>query len=254
MEKTKICLSIDWTNQDTANNLIRIKNVIRSFDPSTINYVALDSAKSGITSPLEYDEIDLECRAREISWFPIVSTIRDVDSARPYYSKLPNGGTGFMLGISESRLKDFTLLTHARDCSDYLVLYTGGNTQREIDRAIEASQPDMVVHHSFGEPRLDYIKYLQAISIEFEKKYSIGFKNNSFLTSDILLLGASLLGATFLESTFSINEFNETHLLEDTYCFDQLIDVVNHIKLINTARGGYEARKITKVEKKMMKQ
>ncbi len=254
MEKAKICLSIDWTNQDTANNLIRIKNVIRSFNPGIINYLALDPAKSGITLPLEYDEIDLECREREISWFPIVSSIRDVDLARPYYSKLPNGGTGFMLGISEARLKDFTLLAHARDCSDYLVLYTGGNSQREIDRAIEASQPDMVVHHSFGEPRLDYIKYLQAISIEFEKKYSIGFKNNSFMIPDILLLGASMLGATFLESTFSINEFNEAHLLDNEWQFDQLIDVVNHIKLINAARGGYEARKITKVEKKMMKQ
>jgi sialic acid synthase SpsE len=74
------------------------------------------------------------------------------------------------------------------------------------------------------------------------------------MTSDILLLGASLLGATFLESTFIINKFNETHLLDNEWQFDQLIDVVNNIKSVNAARGGYEARKITKVEKKMMKQ
>jgi hypothetical protein len=253
MEKAKICLSIDWANQDSANNLTRIKNVIRSFDPGTINYLALDPTKSSIGSSLEYDEIDLECREKEISWFPIVPSIRDIDSTRPYYSKLPNGGTGFMLGISETRLKDFALLKHARDCSDYLILYTGGSTQSEIDRAIEASQPDIVVHHSFGEPRLDYIKYLQAISIEFEKRYSIGFKNNSFLMSDILLLGASMLGATFLESTFSISEFNEAHLLDNRWQFDQLIDVINHIKSINASRGGYGVRRVTKVEKEMMK-
>lgn len=253
MEKAKICMSIDWTNRDTENNLTRIKNVIRSFDPGMIDYLAIDSFKSGIRKPLEYDEIDSECREREISWFPIVSSIRDVNSTRPYYSKLPNSRTGFMLGIPETCLTDFVLLEHAKACSDYLILYTGGSTQREIDRAIEAAQPDMVIHHSFGEPRLDYIKYLQAISIEFEKRYLTGFKNNSFQTPDILLLAASMLGASFLESTFSINEFNETHLLDNTWYFSDLIDVIYHLKSIKASRGGYEARKITKAEKAMMK-
>ena len=122
-----------------------------------------------------------------------------------------------------------------------------------IDRAIETSQPDMIIHHSLGEPRLDYIKYLQAISIEFEKKYTVGFKNNSFQVHDMLLLAASMLGATFLESTFEISEFNENHLLDNTWRFKSLIDVIHHLKSIHAARGGYEARKITRVEKEMLK-
>lgn len=253
MEKSKICLSIKWANSDTANNRVRIKNVIRSFDSGVINYLAIDPVKSSIQSVSEYDEIDIECRERDISWFPVVSIIDDIDRCRPYYSKLPNGGTGFMLGISETKLKDFALLKYARDCSDYLILYTGGNTQSDIDRAIEDSQPDMIIHHSLGEPRLDYIKYLQAISIEFEKKYAVGFKNNSFQVHDMLLLAASMLGATFLESTFEICEFNENHLLDNTWRFKSLIDVIHHLKSIHAARGGYEARKITRVEKEMLK-
>ena len=253
MERAKICVSIKWEGQDQENNLARVKNVVRSLGLGTIDYLALDPVKSNILTSKEYDEIDLECRERGISWFPIVSSIQDVDLTRPYYAKLPNGKSGFMLGIPGTHIKDFTLLNYAKDCADYIVLYTDRNTQRDIDRAIEAAQPDLVVHHSFGEPRLDYIKYLQAISIEFEKRYIVGFKNNSFMISDVLLLAASMLGASFLESTISIHEHNETDLLENTWCFADLIDITNHIKTINTSRGGYEARKITKVEKEMMK-
>lgn len=253
MEKAKICMSLDWTGQDKSNNLTRIKNVINSFDSNVIDYLAIDPVKSNIRLSSEYDQIDVECREKGISWFPIVSSIRDINLTRPYYSKLPNGRSGFMLGVSETCIKDFSILEHAKACSDYLIIYTGGTTQSEIDRAIEASEPDIVVHHSFGEPRLDYIKYLQAISMEFEKRYSVGFKNNSHLTSDILLVAASMLDAIFIESTFSINEFNEMDLLNNTCQFNDLISVINHIKLIVASRGGYEARKITKVEKSMMK-
>lgn len=253
MEKAKICMSLDWAGQDKSNNLTRIKNVINSFDSNVIDYLAIDPVKSNIRLSSEYDQIDVECREKGISWFPIVSSIRDINSTRPYYSKLPDGRSGFMLGVSETCIKDFSILEHARDCSDYLILYTGGTTQSEIDRAIEASEPDIVVHHSFGEPRLDYIKYLQAISMEFKKRYSVGFKNNSHLTSDMLLLAASMLDAIFIESTFSINEFNEMDLLNNTCQFNDLINVINHIKSIAASRGGYEARKITKVEKSMMK-
>jgi hypothetical protein len=62
-----------------------------------------------------------------------------------------------------------------------------------------------------------------------------------------------MLGATFLESTFEISKFNEAHLLDKTWQFDQLIDVINHIKSINASRGGYGVRRVTKVEKEMMK-
>jgi sialic acid synthase SpsE len=153
-----------------------------------------------------------------------------------------------MVGIPSDCIKDTNLLTHARDSSDYLVLYTGLSTQKEIDRAIEAAQPDLVVHHSYGETRLDYIKYLQGISIEFEKKYATGFKNNHFANTS-LLLAARMLDAKFLEYTIEVTDDVTEYYLSAPGVFHPYNQLVTDLDLIDNSRGGYEARKLSKKEK-----
>lgn len=250
MEKTKLCVSIDWKATDSLNNLKMLQNLIRSFDGTQVDYITLDLYKCAMINVNLCDELDDFCRERNISWFPTVTSIRAINLTRPYYSKLPNGKVGYMVGIPSSCIKDMNLLSHARECSDYLVLYTGGCTQKEIDLAIETAQPDLVIHQSQGETKLDYIKYLQGISIEFEKRYITGFKNN-YLSSTSLLLAAHMLDAKFLEFTIELTDDTSEHYLDRPGVFYQYRQLVNDLVEIDASRGGYEARKLSKREKEL---
>jgi sialic acid synthase SpsE len=248
MEKAKLCVSIDWKASDDLNNLKIIQNLIQSFDNTQVDYITLDLYKCAMINVNMCDELDTFCRERNISWFPLVTSIRSINLTRPYYSKLPNGKIGYMVGIPSECIKDFELMKHARECSDYLVLYTGSCTQREIDRAIEECQPDLVIHHSKGEARLDYIKYLQGISIEFDKKYQVGFKNN-VSSNTSLLIAAAMLDAKFLEFTIEVSNDNSEYYLGNTGVFHEYNQLVTDLDEISKSRGGYEARRLSKDEK-----
>jgi sialic acid synthase SpsE len=250
MEKAKLCVSIDWKATDDLNNLKIVQNLIESFDGTHVDYIAIDLYKCAMINVNMCDELDNFCRARNISWFPIVTSIRAINLTRPYYSRLPNGKLGYMVGIPSDCIKDTNLLSHARESSDYLVLYTGSSTQKEIDRAIETAQPDLVIHHSQGEARLDYIKYLQGISIEFEKKYSTGFKNNHFANTS-LLIAARILEAKFLEYTIEVTDDTIEYYLGSPGVFSEYCQLVNDLAQIDNSRGGYEARKLSKKEKEL---
>jgi sialic acid synthase SpsE len=252
MEKSKLCVSIDWKATDGLNNLKIIQNLIKSFDNTQVDYITIDLYKCAMINVNMCDELDDFCRERNISWFPKVTSIRAINLTRPYYSKLPNGKTGYMVGIPSECIKDFELLRHAKECSDYLVLYTGASTQKEIDRAIETCQPDLVIHHSHGEIKLDYIKYLQGISIEFDKKYEVGFKNMHFANTS-LLLAASVMGAKFLEFSIEIGDDVTEYYLDNPGVFIEYCQLVNDLAEIDKSRGGYEARRLSKIEKDLKK-
>jgi sialic acid synthase SpsE len=252
MEKSKLCVAIDWKATDDLNNLRIIKNLIASFDGTQVDYVTLDTYESKMINSKMCDELDDFCRERNISWFPQVTSIRAVNLTRPYYSRLPNGKIGYMVGIPSTCIQDTALLTHARESSDYLVLYTGSNAQREIDRAIETARPDLVIHHSHGEVKLDYIKYLQGISMEFDNRYSTGFKNN-FSASTSLLIAAHMLSASFLEFTIDVSNDNSEYYLESPGEFKEYYQLVNDLVEIDNSRGGYEARQLSKKEKELKK-
>ena len=252
MEKTKLCVAIDWKASDDLNNVKIITNLIKSFDNTQVDYVAIDVYKSNMINSKLCDELDDFCRERNISWFPLVTSTRAINLTRPYYSKLPNGKTGYMLGIPSECIKDFDLLNYAKESSDYLVLYTGSNSQKDIDRAIETAQPDLVIHHSQGDVKLDYIKYLQGISIEFEKRYSTGFKNNYF-SSTSLLLAAHMLDAKFLEFTIEVTNDVTEYYLGTPGVFHEYSQLVNDLIEIDKSRGGYEARKLSTKEKELKK-
>jgi sialic acid synthase SpsE len=252
MEKSKMCVAIDWKAGDDLNNLKIVKNLIESFDNTHVDYVSINLYKSSMVNTKMCDELDDFCRARNISWFPLVTSIQAINLTRPYYSKLPTGKSGYMVGIPSSHIKDFKLMEYAKECSDYLVLYTGACTQKEIDRAIETAQPDLVIHHSQGEVRLDYLKYLQGISIEFDKRYITGFKNNYF-DSTSLLLAAHMLDTKFLEFTIEITDDVTEYYLDRPGVFNEYTQLVNDLDQIDNSRGGYEARKLSKKEKELNK-
>lgn len=252
MEKAKLCISVNFKGSSDPNNLKALQSLVKSFAGTQVDYLALDLYSCAVVNVNTCDEIDSFCREKSISWFPLVTSIEAVNLTRPYYSSLPDGRLGYMVGIPSSSIKDSLLLGYARESSDYLVLYTGGCTQKEIDRGIEEAQPDLVIHHSTGETRLDYIKYLQGISIEFEKKYSVGFKNIS-TESVSLLIAAHMLGATFLEFTLDAAIEVTDRILDHSKVVTEYSQLVNDLLKIDNSRGGYEARKLSKLEKEIEK-
>jgi hypothetical protein len=251
MEDRKICIGVDWKYSGELDSLTILKNIIQTYKYTKIDYFAISLLDSNLLNPSIYDEIDNLCREQGANWFPIVSSINEINLTRPYYSTLPNGKIGYMLAIPSSCIKDFKILNYARECSDYLILYTNSCTQKEIDRAIEAAQPDMIIHYSQKEPRLNYIKYLNGISIDFDKKYQIGFKNE-FLKSSVLMTTAYLFGATFLEHTIEVNEQSASFYL-DLGTSDTVDSLLYDLSIIDESREGYEARKLTAFEKEIKK-
>jgi hypothetical protein len=245
-----VSININLTNLSTVN-LTVIQNIIKTYSLTKIKYFSITLNPTNIISSSLFDEIDDLCRQYNKNWFLIVSTIAEIDLTRKYYSNLPNGKIGYMLGINPKQITNFNLLTYAQESSDFLVLYTSLSTQVQIDRAIEISQPDIIVHHSYGESKLDYIKYLQGISIEFDKKYLIGFMNNH-LDSKVKLVSAYLFGANFLEQCIELDDELANFYLA-TGVSNDIEELLSNLEIINLSRGGYEARKLTKIEKELNK-
>ncbi len=248
MSLPKLCIRIDFIDSASDETLKTLKSILSTLNQDKPNYISTNLSFSKLTDSTQCDELYELCTEENISWIPIINSIREVDLTRPYYSKLPNGKIGYMLGIPANSIKDIKLLEYSRDCADYIVLYTGLSTQKEIDRAIEIAQPDLVIHHSIGEIKLDYLRYLQHISMEFSKKYQVGFKNTEG-SSPALLLASSILGADFIEYVIEFNKKDLEYYLESPGKFNEYRNLVTDLTLIDSSRGGYEARKLTKIEK-----
>lgn len=244
----KLCIRFDFNYSLDYEILNLIKSILLTIKEEKPDYVSTNLSISNLTNSDLCDKLYNLLREENISWIPIVNSIKEIDLTRPYYSKLPNEKNGYVLGIPAIKIKDFKLLEYSKKCADYIILYTGLCTQKEIDRAIEICQPDLVIHHAIGEAKLDYIQYLQHISMEFNKKYLVGFKNSENSPST-LAIAASLLGAKFIEYTLTINKEGIHYTLDSSSKLNEYCKLVTDLNIINSSRGGYESRKLNKLEK-----
>jgi N-acetylneuraminate synthase len=205
----------------------------------------------------EFDEIDDYCREKEIGWFASVWDKDSVDFMRRYTSPLPNGKWGIMLKIPSALITDLSLVQYAKECSDFLLISTGMSRQSEIDLAIETGEPDVVFHTNSTYPspvselKLDYIPYLNHISIEFKKKFEVGYSGHEFGLNTTL--AANLLGARWIERHITLDR---THWGSDQMASVEpqgLIKLVKSIRDIELSRGGYGAREVLASEKEKRK-
>jgi hypothetical protein len=240
MTKPNICARIDLKFSSEESTFSLITNQIEIFANCGIKYVSIDVKLSiGLNSNL-IDQFDETCRSHGISWFPIISSIHVLNFMRPYHSKWYDGRSGYNVIIPSKCVTDTNFLRTVADTCDRVILNIGIATQEQIDSAISASFPDIVVHEAIVEPRLRYIQYLDHISSEFEKKYQVGFASR-FSNLDHLLVCASFLGAKYIEYPFC---------LWDAPFISKLINSIQEASSIN---NGYGAREISKAEKKFLK-
>ena len=204
----------------------------------------------------EYVKIDTYCNEKGIKWFASVWDKNSVDFMRRFQTLLPINKWGVMMKIPSALINNLELVEYAYENSDFLIMSTGMSTQEEIDLAIVAGQPDVVMHTKSTYPspiedlNLDYITYLYHISKgkDFKKPFEIGYSGHEF--GLITTIAAYMLGAEWIERhiTFDRSLWGSDQLASVEP--QGLIKLVKSIRDIEKARGGYGPREVLKSELK----
>jgi N-acetylneuraminate synthase len=133
------------------------------------------------------------------------------------------------------------------------------STQKEVDMAIEVGRPNVVMHTNSTYPapidelKLDYIKYLESISISKELgcKFEVGYSGHEFALTPTI--AATLLGATWIERHITLDRSYWGSDQLSSVEPQGLMKLVKSIKDIEKARGGYGSRKILGSELEKLK-
>jgi N-acetylneuraminate synthase len=97
-------------------------------------------------------------------------------------------------------INDLELLKATREAFDYVIISTGMSTEEEIEKAVEAAKPDVIMHTNSTYPcptedlNLRYIEHLRA---KYGDKAEIGYSGHEYgLTTTF---AAVAMGATWIE-------------------------------------------------------
>ena len=183
----------------------------------------------------EYREINRYCKEREIGWF---ASAWDIDSAE-FLKEFCD-----IVKIPSPLITDLELLKYCRDNFKTVIISTGMSFEFEIERAVKAGNPDVIMHCNSSYPakiselRLQYIKWLK-------DKYpdrDIGYSGHEFgLTTT---MAAVAVGAEWIERHITLDRmmWGSDHLSS--------VEPIGMIKLIKGIRDieksltGYGERDI----------
>ena len=187
----------------------------------------------------EYDEINLYCKKKNIKWFASVWDEDSVNFMRNY--------TGIMK-IPSALITNESLLYHAGDKSDYLMISTGMSDEEEIEYAVKISNPNLIFHTNSAYPspiqdlNLNYIEWLK-------EKYpdkEIGYSGHEF---GLITTYASVVkGATWVERHITLERtmWGSDHMASVEP--HGLIKLVKDIRSIEDAMGIKGPRKVFESE------
>ena len=169
----------------------------------------------------EYDKIDQYCRQKGIKWFASVWDNVSVDFMKQYsdISKIPS-----------ALITEQDLVTYARENFNNLIISTGMSTEEEIEIAVEASNPDVIMHTNSSYPskieelNLNYILHLKQ---KYPEK-QIGYSGHEF--GLIPTFATVPLGVTWIERHITVDR--------TMWGSDQMASVEPHglIKLVKGIR------------------
>jgi len=183
----------------------------------------------------EYREINRYCKEKEIGWF---ASAWDIDSAE--FLK----GFNDIVKIPSPLITDLELLKYCRDNFKTVIISTGMSFEFEIERAVKAGNPDVIMHCNSSYPakiselRLQYIKWLKDKYPDRE----IGYSGHEFgLTTT---MAAVAVGAEWIERHITLDRmmWGSDHLSS--------VEPIGMIKLIKGIRDieksltGYGERDI----------
>lgn len=184
----------------------------------------------------EYAEINKYCKQRGIGWF---ASVWDIEAAK-FMSLYPT-----IVKIPSAKITDIALLEYCREHFDLVMMSTGMSTEKEIEIATCAGNPDVIFHTESSYPakcsdlRLKYIKWLK-------EKYpdrKIGYSGHEFgLTTTY---AAVSLDIDYIERHISLDH--------DMWGSDQkasvdpvgLFKLVRGVRDIEKALTGYGPRELS---------
>lgn len=214
------------------------KSKIRSTPWGDMTY--LDYKKKIEFGKEEFDEIDLYCKSKGMKWFSSVWDKESVDFMSQY--------TG-LTKISSALITDSLLCKYAREKNSKLIISTGMSTEEQIEKAVEACNPDVIMHTNSTYPcpvnelNLNYIKWLKS-------KWSgkeIGYSGHEYgLTTTF---AAAAMGCEWIERHLTLERtmWGSDHLSSiEPSGFTKL---VKGIRDIEKAMGKYGPREIMEGEK-----
>ena len=186
----------------------------------------------------EYDEIDRYCKEKGIGWFASVWDKDSVDFMSQYnnISKIPS-----------ALITNKELVEYARNKFDYLIISTGMSTEDEIEKAVEYSSPDVIMHTNstypspINELNLEYITWLK-------NKYNkeVGYSGHEY--GLVTTFATIPMGVTWIERHITLDRTlwgsDQVASVEPA----GLIKLVKGIRDIEKSLGGNSERKLLQSE------
>tara|TARA_R110000787_G_scaffold156717_1_gene270588 strand:- start:3688 stop:4527 length:840 start_codon:yes stop_codon:yes gene_type:complete len=207
------------------------KNKIRTTPWGDIPYI--DYKKKIEFEREEYDALYDYIEDKPIDIFASVWDIPSVDFMRQYEKPMK---------IGSALITDIELCKYARDNTDLLIISTGMSTEKEIEKCVNACNPDVIMHTNSTYPtpiqelNLDYITWL---ANKWEGK-EIGYSGHEY--GLVTTFASVVLGATWVERHLTLDRtmWGSDHLASvEPQGFMKL---VKGIRDIEQARGGNISR------------
>ena len=172
----------------------------------------------------------------------LFASVWDINSAQ-FMAEFTN-----IVKIPSACIGNIEMLKYCRDNFDTVIMSTGMSTEEEIEKAMVACDPDVVMHTNSTYPspvselNLDYIKWLQ-------DKYDceIGYSGHEF--GLVTTFAAVAMGANWIERHVTLDRHmwgsDQLSSVDPVGC----VKLVRGIRDIEKAMGGYGPRKILESEK-----
>lgn len=197
----------------------------------------------------EFDEIDRYCREKGIGWFASVWDKTSVDFMKRYKTSVKGGDRkiGTIMKIPSALISDLELCEYAKKNSDFLIISTGMSDENEVDLAINACSPNVIMHTNSTYPtpveelNLDYITWLQN-KYSYLGYWEVGYSGHEF--GLITTIAAVMIGAKWVERHITLDR--------SLWGSDQmasvepqgLIKLIKSIRDVEKARGGNCPREV----------
>ena len=207
------------------------KSKLRSTPWGTMSYI--DYKHRIEFGEKEYNEIDLYCTTKGIKWFASVWDIDSVDfmSNFTYLSKLPS-----------ALITNKKLCQYARKKFDTLIISTGMSTEDQIEKAVNYTNPDVIMHTNSTYP--SPIEELNLGYIHWLKKYGIdvGYSGHEYGLTTTFATAA--MGVTWIERHITLDRtmWGSDHLASVEPA--GMTKLVKGIRDIEKAMSGYGPRQL----------
>lgn len=181
---------------------------------------------------MEFDETQIKelCKYSKSIGIEFFASVWDLDSVKlmSKYTKIAKLGS--------ASINDLELCKATREAFEYVIISTGMSTEEEIESAVEAAKPDVIMHTNSTYPcppedlNLRYIEHLKA---KWGDKAEIGYSGHEFGLEPTYAAVAK--GCSWVERHVTLDRTMWGSDHSSSIEPDELIQLVRGIKVINKA-------------------